>query len=134
MAYRRSVIGGERFDENLPLYGWQEDVDFAIRIGRRGRIAATNAFFGVHRGAKGGRISGRKFGYSQVANIVYLGRKRTMPWWFGLFLLGRNIIANHARMLWPEAWVDRPGRAMGNWLAFIDLLRGRLSPLRAADL
>lgn len=27
MAFRASAIGSTRFDENLPLYGWQEDVD-----------------------------------------------------------------------------------------------------------
>ena len=28
----------ERFDEALPLYGWQEDIDFTTQIGRRGRL------------------------------------------------------------------------------------------------
>jgi GT2 family glycosyltransferase len=40
MVFRRSAIEGEWFDENLPLYGWQEDVDFARRIERHGRCAA----------------------------------------------------------------------------------------------
>jgi hypothetical protein len=32
MAFRYQAIDGERFDENLPLYGWQEDVDFAAAL------------------------------------------------------------------------------------------------------
>ena len=28
MAFRSSGIGSSRFDERLPLYGWQEDLDF----------------------------------------------------------------------------------------------------------
>lgn len=134
MAYRAAAVRHERFDEALPLYGWQEDVDFAMRIARHGRIAATDAFAGVHRGAKGGRVSGARLGYSQVANIVYLGRKGTVPWRAGLRLMLRNIAANHGRALHPEPWVDRLGRARGNWLALADLLRGRLHPTRVLDL
>ena len=134
MAFRRALIGEERFDERLPFYGWQEDIDFSARIARHGPIRATNAFAGVHRGAKGGRVSGVRFGYSQVANILYLCRKRTMSWPFGLRQMGHNILANHARLLRPEPWVDRKGRAIGNWLAFGDLLRGRIDPMRVIGL
>ena len=134
MALRAAAIADDRFDEQLPLYGWQEDVDFAARISRHGPVRGTNAFAGVHRGAKGGRTSGVRFGYSQVANIVYLCRKRTMSWPFGLQLMWRNILANHGRMLWSEPWTDRKGRARGNWLAFADLLRGRLHPMRILEL
>ncbi len=134
MALRAALIGDVRFDEQLPLYGWQEDVDFATRISRLGPLRTTNAFAGVHRGAKSGRTSGVRFGYSQVANIVYLCRKRTMSWPFGLQLMWRNILANHGRMLWSEPWTDRRGRAFGNWLAFADLLRGRLHPTRILEL
>ena len=134
MAFRRALIGEERFDERLPFYGWQEDIDFSARIARRGPIRATNGFAGVHRGAKGGRVSGVRFGYSQVANILYLCRKRTMRWPFGLRQMGHNILANHARLLRPEPWVDRKGRVIGNWLALVDLLRGRIDPMRVTGL
>src|SRR5690606_28448217 len=36
MAFRCSSIGDLRFDERLPLYAWQEDVDFSTQIARRG--------------------------------------------------------------------------------------------------
>lgn len=134
MAFRAALIGDDRFDERLPLYGWQEDVDFAARLSRHGPTRATNAFAGVHRGAKGGRTSGVRFGYSQVANIIYLCRKRSIGWRFGMQLMWRNILANHGRMLWSEPWADRKGRAVGNWLAFVDLLRGRLDPMRVTEL
>ena len=51
MAYRASAIEGEQFDERLPLYGWQEDVDFSRRVAQRGTMATTNLFTGVHQGA-----------------------------------------------------------------------------------
>lgn len=134
MAYRASALGGARFDENLPLYGWQEDVDFTGQILRHGRAIQTDAIAGVHRGVKGGRISGLRFGYSQIANPIYIARKGTMPWRRALALMGRNIAANHARALWPEPWVDRRGRVVGNWRAFGDLVRGRMHPSKILEM
>ncbi|MGL1475040.1 hypothetical protein ACSTIT_23615, partial [Vibrio parahaemolyticus] len=58
MVYRAASIAGLAFDERLKLYGWQEDIDFAVQAGRRGRTVATDAFVGVHLGSKGARASG----------------------------------------------------------------------------
>lgn len=128
MVYRASMIGDTRFDESLPLYAWQEDVDFAAQLLPLGRLVQSNAFAGVHRGVKGGRTSGVKLGYSQVANPLYLMKKGTMRSGFGWQLMLRNIAANHVKTLKPEPWVDRWGRVKGNWLGIIHLLTGRLSP------
>lgn len=133
MAYRLSAIGDARFDEALPLYGWQEDIDFAAQI-PGGRIK-TDAFAGVHRGAKTGReTAGRRLGYSQLANTWYLVGKGTMSPRFAARLSIRNFIANHLKMLKPEPWIDRKARARGNWIALWDILRGRAHPERILDL
>lgn len=134
MAFRVHGIGDLRFDEELPLYGWQEDVDFANRVGVNGKLMKTNAFAGVHRGVKRGRSSGVKLGYSQVANVLYLVRKRTMSRREGFSLILRNMVSNHARYLWPEPWVDRKGRVSGNWRAIGDLFLNRVDPKRILDL
>jgi hypothetical protein len=134
MAVRVSAIQEARFDENLPLYGWQEDIDFSAQLLKRGRLVRTQAFAGVHRGAKAGRTSGVRFGYSQVINPLYLGAKGTMKPLSVMKIVGKNILANHARVLRPEPWVDRLGRVRGNWLAIGDLLRGRAHPTRILDL
>lgn len=130
MAYRASAISGQQFDERLPLYGWQEDVDFSRRVASPPQLVTSNLFAGVHQGTKGGRTSGRKLGYSQVVNIVYLMRKGSMPFKKGIALLLRNMLANHGRVLWPEPWVDRKGRIVGNWQAVKDCLVGRVEPER----
>jgi GT2 family glycosyltransferase len=134
MAFRATAIAGERFDERLPLYGWQEDVDFSRRVARRGQMATSNLFTGVHQGTKGGRTSGRKLGYSQVANIVYLMRKGTMPAGKGLRLVMGNMLANHGKVLRPEPWIDRKGRSLGNWQALRDCLIGKVSPERILEM
>lgn len=133
MAYRYSVVRDLKFDENLPLYGWQEDVDFANRVRRLGLVGRTDAFVGVHQGVKGGRTSGRKLGYSQVANPIYLLRKGTLPLQDAATLIGRNFARNHTRSIRPEPLIDRRGRAVGNWIGIWHLLSGRLHPLKALE-
>lgn len=128
MAFRVSAIGAELFDERLPLYGWQEDVDFSSRLTPRGRLVVAPRAFGVHRGVKGGRTSGVRFGWSQIVNPIYLMRKRSVSRAYALRLLTRNLLANHLRALAPEPWVDRLGRLRGNWLGLAHIASGRLEP------
>lgn len=130
MTYRRPMIEGIWFDERLKLYGWQEDIDFAAQLLGRGRLVQTHAFAGVHQGVKGGRASGVRLGYSQIINPLYLAGKGTMRTSFALRIIFGNFVANHARALKPEPWVDRAGRVRGNWLGLFDALRGRLTPER----
>jgi GT2 family glycosyltransferase len=128
MSVRSSKIGDLRFDERLVLYGWQEDIDFTSQLRKHGRIIGTNFVYGVHLGAKSGRVSGLRFGYSQIVNPVYLIRKGTVPPRFALELMGRNFLANLIKSVWPEPYIDRWGRLKGNLLALTHLVRGRITP------
>jgi len=134
MAFRTSLIEDTRFDENLPLYAWQEDIDFAAQLRGRGRVVKTQAFAGVHRGVGGARSSGVRLGYSQIVNPLYLVRKKTMRPWFATRLIMRNFVANHVRAIAPEPWIDRAGRLRGNWIAVGDVVRGRADPKRILGL
>lgn len=133
MAYRTAAIAGIRFDENLPLYAWFEDLDFGGRI--TGPLVSTDAFRGVHCGEKRGRErNGRRLGYSQIANPLYLVRKGTLPRSLAIKFILRQFLANHAKSIWPEPWIDRKGRVAGNWLAVRDIILGRADPRRILDL
>jgi hypothetical protein len=134
MAFRAKAIGADRFDERLAMYGWQEDIDFAARVGRQGRIVKTNAFAGVHQGVKGARQSGVLLGYSQIANPLYLIRKGTMRRTEALALIIKNVAKNHLRALYPEPWIDRLGRCKGNWRALVDVVLGRDDPAKILEL
>ena len=136
MAIRMAPVraAGLSFDENLPFYGWLEDVDFSRRLAAHGRIVRTEACRGVHMGVKRGRSPGMRLGYSQIANPVYMWRKGTLSASRACAQMGRNIIANLSKSLRPEPWVDRGGRTRGNLLALSDLVRGRIAPQRAAEL
>lgn len=132
MAFRLSAVraGGLRFDERLPRYGWLEDVDFSRRIAVFGRVARLPDAIGVHLGVKGGRQSGLRFGYSQIANPVHLLRKGSYAWSRAAWLMGRNIAMNLLFAWRPETHIDRRGRLAGNVTALRDLLCGRLAPER----
>lgn len=130
MSFRLADSAGLRFDEALPLYGWLEDIDFTCQLGRRGRLISTGLVTGVHLGAKGGRTSGRRMGYSQVANLVYLWHKGTMQPGLGEKLLRQNLLANLVKSVRPEPHIDRRGRLLGNMLAFKDWATGRIDPRR----
>lgn len=135
MAFRASSIAGLRFDERLVLYGWQEDRDFGGQIWNQGdQVVRINTALGVHLGVKRGRVSGRKLGYSQVINPLYLVQKKTMPWRDAVRHVARNVASNVLRSFAPEPWIDRRGRLSGNVIGIWDCLRGRLTPERAERL
>jgi GT2 family glycosyltransferase len=133
MVLRATAIGELRFDENLPLYAWQEDIDFSYRVGRRGRLVKSTAIAGVHMGEKIGRTSGRRLGYSQIANPLYLLKKGSMPQDLAWRNMRNNVLANLWRSIAPEPYIDRRGRLAGNLLAIRDCLTGRVDPRRILD-
>lgn len=136
MAFRMMPIVEHniRFDENLPLYGWLEDIDFSTRLATYGRVVESGLLKGVHLGTKSARSSGVRLGYSQIANPIYLLCKGTMPWSYARSFMLRNITANLIRCLRPEPWIDRRGRLKGNFLALYDAVIGKVSPQRILQL
>lgn len=134
MIVRPSAKPDLRFDECLPLYGWLEDLDYSRRMAPYGQILRAHYITGVHMGVKGGRTSGLRLGYSQVANPMYFVKKGTMPAGEAVKNIVRNMTANAVRILRPEPWVDRGGRFRGNLLALADAFTGRQSPERIEEL
>jgi GT2 family glycosyltransferase len=134
MAFRVSAVQDLRFDEKLPLYAWQEDVDFAGQLLSKGRVVKTDAFAGVHRGVSKGRTPGLALGFSQMVNPAYLVRKGTMRPKKAALLMARNLVANHVHALKPEPFIDRLGRARGNWLGLWYILSGKSDPTEILSL
>lgn len=134
MSIRMAMTNGIEFDEALPLYGWQEDIDYTAQLARRGALIWSSALGGVHLGAKRARMPGMRTGYSQIANPIYLWRKRTMSSAAASNLMARNVAANLIRSIKPEPWCDRRGRLAGNLRALGDLITRRLHPRNILDL
>jgi GT2 family glycosyltransferase len=128
-------LHGLHFDERLPLYGWQEDVDLSRQLAVFGAVVQLDGARGVHLGVKSGRCAGIRLGYSQVANPLYLSAKRRgYPFGRAVGHIAKNVAMNVARAAWSEPYTDRRGRLRGNVLAFRDLMRGRIVPERILDL
>ena len=134
MAFRDVAMERCTFDENLPLYGWQEDQDFSSQAMALGRVIYTPDCKGVHLGVKSGRVSGKRFGYSQIANPLYLARKGTMARAKGARFISRHLVANSVRSIASDPRFDYRGRLLGNLLAIRDITLGRCHPTRIADL
>jgi GT2 family glycosyltransferase len=128
MAFRTAGIGSVRFDERLPLYGWQEDLDFCGALRGSGRIVRTNLVWGVHLGTKRGKGSEVRLGYSQIINPAYIVRKGNMSVSYAFRLAGKNFLANLIKSIRPESYVDRRGRLQGNLIGMFHLMIGRLTP------
>jgi GT2 family glycosyltransferase len=134
MIIRIGAVREARFDENLPLHSWLEDLDFTAQLARVGRVVDTNLCAGVHLGVKNGRSPGLQVGYSHFANPIYLARKGSMSWRRAVTMAGKGFISNSLRSFAPEPFVDRRGRLMGNLRALGDLATGRLHPMRILEL
>ena len=128
MAFRTASIGSLRFDERLPLYGWQEDLDFCGALRGSGRIVRTNLVWGVHLGTKRGKGSEVRLGYSQIVNPAYIVSKGNMSFAYAFRLAARNFLANLVKSIRPESYVDRRGRLRGNLIGMFHLMTGRLTP------
>jgi GT2 family glycosyltransferase len=129
---RTSIFDKVLFDENLALYGWLEDFDFATNCLRHGRIIMNTQTCFAHLAVPAGRTSGLRFGYSQIINPFYLWRKNGKPLlsqvvfrhWLRYFAYNcrRELIKT------PSSRNDRTGRFRGNILAFSHLLAGYVDP------
>jgi hypothetical protein len=134
MAFRTAAIGDLRFDERLVLYAWMEDKDFSRIAGRTGRLVRYDGMVGVHLGIKSGKVSGKRYGYSQIVNAWYLYRKKVLSRkevWPNIF---KAILANGIKSFRPEENVDRYGRFVGNLVGVGELMSGRCRPERAEEL
>jgi GT2 family glycosyltransferase len=134
-AFRPDAIGGERFDERLPLYSWLEDHDFARRCMRYGRLARVHDCVIVHRGVKsGGRMAHERLGYSQVMNPAYLHHVGSFPLWLALYetipRFGKNVV----RAVRGSEAEWRRERLRGNLRALGDVVRRHFTPERILDL
>ena len=125
---RTASLGSLRFDERLPLYGWQEDLDFCAALRKCGRIVKTNDVWGVHLGIKRGKGSDLRLGYAQIINPAYIVRKGNMSFAHAFRLATGNFLANLFKSIRPESYIDRRVRLRGNLIGLFHLMTGRLTP------
>jgi GT2 family glycosyltransferase len=74
-SYRRSVLEEYQFDENLPGYGLQEDVDFSWRVSRKYRLMFVPGAKLIHNQSRAGRAGPARYYYFYLYNHFYLSFK-----------------------------------------------------------
>ena len=134
MGFLGSVFVQCSFDEHLPLYGWQEDRDITGQVRKLGRVLIVPSCRGVHLGAGASRTSDMRFGYSQIANVVYLLGKGTMAAPVTCRFLLRAIVSNVVHSFFSREKAMYSSRLRGNWLALQHMLIGRCRPARILEL
>ena len=134
MAFRMSAINDLHFDERLVLYGWLEDKEFSRRAAKNGRLVECSLLAGVHLGLQSGRVSGKRYGYSQVVNAWYLYKKDALSLREASTNILKALLVNAAKAFWPENHIDRRGRLYGNLVGVVHLLSGACRPETAAEL
>ena len=134
MAFRTKAIEQIEFDERLVLYGWLEDRDFGFRAAVDAKIISTDFLWGVHLGTSQGRISGLRFGYSQIVNPWYLMQKGTMRPIDAYSFIARGIGRNAVGSVFQDSDVDRWGRFKGNLMGLRDIVTNRWAPEKIKEL
>jgi hypothetical protein len=134
MAFRMSAIKDLQFDERLVLYGWLEDKAFSRRAAKNGRLVECSLLAGVHLGLQSGRVSGKRYGYSQVVNAWYLYKKDVLSLREASANILKALIVNAAKAFQPEDHIDRRGRLHGNLVGVTHLLSGVCRPEKVAEL
>jgi GT2 family glycosyltransferase len=134
MAFRASVVEDLEFDERLAQYGWLEDRDFGVRAATKSKMIFTDLVWGVHLGTSRGRISGRRYGYSQIVNPWYLMQKGTMTPMDSLAFIASALSRNALGTILRDATIDRWGRFRGNLIGIREIIFGGWAPEKIADL
>ena len=134
MAFRMSAIDDMQFDERLALYGWLEDKEFSRKAAKKGRLVECNLLQGVHLGMQSGRVSGKRYGYSQIVNAWYLYKKGALSLSEASVHILKPLIVNGAKSLLPENHIDRRGRLHGNLVGLVHLLSGDCRPEKVTEL
>jgi Glycosyl transferase family 2 len=132
---RVEMLRRHPFDERLPLYAWLCDLDYGIRCSTDGQVGTHPGCRFVHLMVSSGRISGTRFGFSQIMNPYYLFRKRVITLRKLLqFFWMRSVASNVFNGARRGMLYDYRGRLKGNLLAFASIIHGRVEPERVTHL
>jgi GT2 family glycosyltransferase len=130
MAVRRTILGRVWFDENLPLYSFLEDYDFALSCRAFGRCVLVRSAKYVHLEPSAGRVSNTRRGYSEVVNAFYIARKHGMGLRLRMIL---GCLRRTARSI-TSIPRDGPTRFRGHVKGWKDVLLGNSDPRKVLEL
>lgn len=115
MAYRRSALERERFDERLEGYSHYEDRDLSVRIRRHGRLVMLPQARLIHRESPTNRYDAASFTYSMITHLYWFVEKdirhplRKPAFWWAT--LGRFLATLTSSK--PQKWAALHGQLSG---------------------
>jgi GT2 family glycosyltransferase len=136
MVIRRGVLAREKFDERFVLYAWMFEVEITYRLLAYGKVGRYSGGRLVHLKVQAGRISGVRYGYSEVVNRVYLAlrpalasRRPYIVTW-AIYNSVKALVLNSLYSITHrnDPCIDYAGRVRGNLKAFGDLLLFKVMP------
>jgi GT2 family glycosyltransferase len=140
MVIRRGVLEYEKFDEELPLYSYNEDYDLSLRLEEYGRIGRFIGCISVHLETPSGRVREDMRGYSLVANNYYfLKHKSThlpapLAWVrFWIVCVARPLLICLAHLAKGDTSQDFRARLKGILIAVKDIFTGKSHPGRIRE-
>ena len=140
MVIRRGVLEYEKFDEELPLYSYNEDYDLSLRLEAYGRIGRFSGCISVHLETPSGRVREDMRGYSLVANNYYFLTHKTMhlpaplAWVrFWIVCVARPLLICLGHLARGDRSHDFGARLKGILIAVKDILTGKSHPGRIRD-
>jgi GT2 family glycosyltransferase len=115
MAYRRSVLERESFDNRLDGYSHYEDRDLAVRICRHGRLMVHPGAQLAHRRSSQNRYDAVRFNYSMLTHLYWFVEKNLESpfrkpafWWATLGRVLATVFSSN-----PKKWNALRGLANG---------------------
>ncbi|MBA2372262.1 MAG: glycosyltransferase family 2 protein [Chloroflexi bacterium] len=92
MVVRRAAAAGLGFDEALEGYAYMEDVDFSMRLSRKGELWALPHARLTHAKSETARIPQRHYVEQVFANGAYLFGKHRREFGFGRIAFARRVV------------------------------------------
>ena len=129
-SMRGDLLGSLSFDERMGENAFMEDWDFYARLRAHGETCHSPNTALVHLAVKGGRVSERKRGYSQMMNPLYLADKGTLSLKDAVKHTLRVFFSNLRHMQHQ----NRRARLAGNLRAFSDFIKWGPCPERVTEL
>jgi len=123
------------------LNSYAEDYELSVRLMRSGLVGRLSNCIGAHLRATSSRVSGRRFGYSFVANNWYFIRIGSSHLGFPsnyirfiLVIVLKPLFLNALQILKGNFEMDPLGQIQGALLALADIARNNSTPKRVLDI
>lgn len=141
MVIRRDVLEYEQFDEELPLYSYNEDYDLSLRLEAYGRVGRFIGCISVHLETPSGRVREDMRGYSLVANNYYFIKHKSthlpapLAWIrFWIVCVARPLLICLVHLAKGDTSHDFRARLKGILIAVKDIFTGKSHPGRIREM